>query len=154
MDINKKIIQRAVAKSIVWDTGDLIRLIKKYEPINKKASYGEVLTKVQNLLATNTDFANEYTEFLLEKKRLADFNNAVGIISGISNLVSSIIGSASTKQQAILGGKQVAQQNTENIVSLMMQEEQARSDKQKQDNMLIIAAVFGMVLITGLMIYK
>lgn len=157
--INDKIIQRAVAKSIVWDTGDLIKLIAKYEPIDKNVSYGVLLSTVQNLLETNTDFANEFTTFLLKKKRLSDFNNTVKnaagaiIVASLSKLTDTIIGSVTAKKERAHETEMVASQNTQQIMNMMMQEEQSRQNKDKQDNMLIIAAVVGMIAITGLIIY-
>jgi len=155
--INPKIIQRATAKSIVWDTSDLIKLVNRYEPTKKDITYAVLLQKVQNLLATNTDFANDFTAFLLKKKRLKDFNTkrAIGaaIIGGITSLTNSIVGAVTAKKEREHEEEMVAAQNTRQIMNMMMQEEQARMNKTKQDNLFIISAVAGMVLITGLIIF-
>jgi hypothetical protein len=78
MPVNNKIIQRAMAKSIVHDTGDLIILVQKYRPITKNISYAGLLSEVQDLLATSNDFANDYVAFLLKKGRIIDYNNTEG----------------------------------------------------------------------------
>jgi len=155
--INPKIIQRAVAKSIVWDTSDLIKLIAKYQPVDKNITYDVLLSKTQNLLATNPDFANEFTVLLLKKKRLKDFNTkqAIGavIIGGLTTLTDSIVGAVSAKKEREHEETMIAAQQTQQIMNMMMQEEQARMSKSQQDNLLIISAVAGMILITGLIIY-
>ena len=152
--MNDKIIQRAVAKSIVWDTSDIIKLVSKYETVDKNTNYEVLLSKIQNLLATNSQFANKFTAFLIKKKRLADYNteNAIGtaIVGALTTVTNTVVTAVSAKEQREHETEMVAAQNTQQIMNMMMQEEQARQDKSSQDNMLIIAAVAGMILITGL----
>jgi len=168
--VNDKIIQRAVAKSIVWDTSDIIKLIAKYEPINKNASYAVLLSKTQKLLATNQAFAKEFTALLVKNKRLTDYNSTknadgeeagtffsgfmTGGLSSLSGLTSTIIGSVSARAEREHEEDMLAAQQTTQIMNMMMQEDQAKQNKANQDNMMIIVAVVAMIAITGLIIYK
>lgn len=150
--INPKIIQRAIAKSIVNDTGDLIKLVNNYTPVDKNITYADLLLTVQNLLATNIEFANKYAEFLVKKGRIIDYNNAVGLIAGAATLVGSLINSGASKQDAQTKQQLAMSENTQQMMQLMMQEENARLDEQRRKTNLIYISIGAMVVVLGLVI--
>ena len=151
--INQKIIQRAMAKSMVHDTSDLIKLIKKYRPISKQISYADLIFTVQDLLATNDNFVEDYTNFLVKKGRLLDYNNAIGVFSGISSLFGSIIGSGAEKKTAQAQQAEAMSENTQQLMQMVMQEEAGRVEAEKQKSTLIYIAIGSMVLITSILIF-
>jgi hypothetical protein len=165
-----------MAKSIVHDTGDLIKLVGKYRPISKNTSYAGLLSEVQDLLATSNDFANDYSAFLLNKGRIIDYNNTEGkedsesdsngggggffsnmlsggTIGSVSSLFTSIISSGSAKKDRQLEQQKLASQNTAQIMNFMMQEEQTRQAEKNREANMIYIAIGAMVLITGIIIF-
>jgi len=154
---NEKVIQRAIAKTIVWDTNAVIKLLNKYEPVKKGISYNDLFIKLQNNI-DNHAFADDFTKLMLKKKRLSDFNdvrNAAGtIISSVTNLTSSIVNSISRSKERELEEDKLDARNTAQIMSFMQSEDEERMAKEKQTNMMIMLAVGGMILITGIMIFK
>lgn len=153
--INNKIIQRAIAQSIVNDAPLLIKMVQKYEPINKNVSSLDLLLIVQGLLSENKQFALEYTQFLIKKGWLSDYNksNASGIIAGLTTIVSSVIKSGETKKERQLEYSQISSENTQQLMQLMMQEEQANYQKQRQKNNLLYISIGSMVLLIGIIIF-
>ena len=170
MIINKNIINRAIAKAIVNHTGDLIVLVRKYEPVDKNITYKELLDKVQYLLDTNRDFGNNFSYFLIKHKELNDYNNAEGddnnktpgifatqgggIISGISNIFTSIVSASSAKKDRAVEQQKIAAQNTAQIMNFMAQAENQRVAQKQSEDTIIYISIAAMVLITGIIIFK
>lgn len=142
-----------MAKSIVNDTGDLIKLVNRYIPVDKNITYVELLFIIQELLATNREFAKEYAEFLVKKGRILDYNNAIGIVAGVTGLVGSLINSGASKQVAQSEQQQAMAENTQQLMQLMMQEEAARLEEQRKKTNLIYISIGAMVLILGIVIF-
>lgn len=142
-----------MAKSIVHDTGDLIKLVGKYRPISKNTSYAGLLSEVQDLLATSNEFANDYSAFLLKKGRIIDYNHALDPITAIADLGTAIIGKIGTKKERQLEQQKLASQNTAQIMNFMMQEEQTRQAEKNREANMIYIAIGAMVLITGIIIF-
>ena len=166
---NEKVIQRAIAKTIVWDTNAVIKLLNKYEPVKKGISYNDLFIKLQNNI-DNQAFADDFTKLMLKKKRLSDFNNVrnadgdeagsffsgfmTGGLSSVTSLTSTIVNSISRSKERELEEDKLDARNTAQIMSFMQSEDEERMAKEKQTNMIIMVAVGGMILITGIMIFK
>lgn len=153
MKVNNKIIQRAVAQSIVRDTPDLIKLVKKYKPVDDNISLLDLLFDVQYLLENDRKFAAEYTNFLLQKKRLINYNSATGLLAGVTNLIGSVVNSSTQKKEQQLEYSKLSSQNTQQLMQFMMQEEQAQLEKEKQKTNIIYIAIGSFVLLTGIVIF-
>jgi hypothetical protein len=160
--INDKIIQRAMAKSMVHDTSSVVVMVNKYYPAGYNISMMDLLLIVQDLLATNENFAHEYAGFLLKHKYLTDYNNydrPIGaVVTGVVTVVGSLINSgasrtASTSEMQTESAKAQAS-NTQQLMNFMMLEEQAEMQKQKQKSTLIYLAIAAMVVITGIFLFK
>ncbi len=154
---NKKVIQRAVAVSLVRDTSETIKLIRKYQPISNNISYLGLLIAVDNLLVSNKKFAKDYYIFLVAKKRLVDYNyrTVIGtaIVGGIASIAGGLFQNSAQKKAGELQNKQITAQNTQAMMQMMMQEDALLAQKKKQDNNLIIGAVAAMFVFTGFIIY-
>ena len=164
--VNHKIVQRAIAKSLVSNTPELIKLVNKYKPVSRDISYADLLFTVQDLIENNPDFREKYTVLLLKNKNLKNYNNAdgektntngsgqfgLGIVQGVSNVLSSIIDAGSAKKDRVVEQQKIASQNTGQILNFMMQEEQMKVSAQKNKDNLIYIAVGAMVVITGIII--
>jgi len=154
MKVNHKIVQRAMAKSLVNDTPEVIKLVNKYEPVSTDISYADLLVTVQNLIENNPDFRKKFTFFLLKRENLKNYNNAsgVGIVEGVTNIFSSIVDASSAKKDRVIEQQKIASQNTGQILNFMMQEEQMKVSAQKNKDNLIYIAIGAMVVITGIII--
>jgi hypothetical protein len=163
MPVNNKILQRAISKLLVNDTSDVIKLVQKYNPdITKNISYADLLLAVLDLLETNIDFANEFGQLLLKKRRLSDYNNANSYsnaadpVSAIAGAVKSIfdlgakIGEGKDRQ---LAQNQLNSQNTQQIMQFMMADEQTREAAKSREANLIYLAIGSLVVITGIIIF-
>jgi hypothetical protein len=153
MDINPKIVQRAIAKSLVNDTGDVIKLVSKYKAVSKNISYADLLAEVQGLSDTNNDFVKDLTILLIKKKRISDYNSAVGVVAAITGLLGSVAGAVKSGKEAKSSDYQASTENTKQLMQLIMQEEQARIDQQKAENNIIYISIGAVVLITGMIIF-
>ena len=160
MEVNDKIIQRAIAQSLVHDAPDLIKLVKEYYPLEGEISKLDLLLIVQHLLESNNQFAVEYTEFLIKRGWLVDYNNAIGIgaavsgaIQGVSNVISSVVNAGSSKQQAQAAARMSYSESTQQLMQFMMQEEQAKIEKERQKNNIVYIAMGSMVLLVGILIF-
>ena len=143
----KRIFQRAIAKNLVYDTGNIITLLNKYEPVQSDISYRQLLDTVQRNLELNTEFAKKYTQLLVRKNRISDYNqDHHSFIGELASLADSVVGAFTNKSDS-------AQTNTQTVMAMIAQEEAIKVETAKQDNMLIISAIIGMVVITGLIIY-
>ena len=152
---NQKVIQRAIAVSLVRDTNDTLILIRKYQPISKNVSYLELLTIIDKLLY-NPVFAKEYYSFLIKKKRLNDYNfhNFIGeIITGVTQITTGLFNLKAQKNQKEIQAKNIQAANTQAMMQMMMKEDDKVANKQKQDNNLMIGVVGGMIVFTGFIIF-
>jgi hypothetical protein len=156
MEINQNIINRAIAKAIVNDTGDLIKLVNRYDATNNNVTYADLLNKIQYLLANNKDFGNNFSLFLIKKQRLADYNNAIGgsIVSGVSSIFTSIVSASSAKKDRVVEQQKIASQNTAQIMNFMANEENQRLAQKQSENNIIYISIGAMVVITGILIFK
>jgi hypothetical protein len=166
-DINKKIIQRAIAKAIVNDTSSIIAIVNRYDKADKNITYADLLYKVQNLIDTSNNFVTDLTKLLISKKYINDFNNAdgetkstglfsgggIGVISGVSSVFTSIVNAGSAKKDRQLEQSKISSQNTAQMMNFMMQEEQLRASKEQSENTIIYLAVGAVVVITGIIIF-
>ena len=64
----------------------------------------------------------------------------------MASLADNVVGAFTNKSDS-------AQANTQTVMAMIAQEEAIKVETAKQDNMLIISAIIGMVVITGLIIY-
>ncbi len=145
--MSKKIFQRTIAKNLVHDTGDTIKLLNKYEPIPKDVSYKTLIHTTQRNLERNPEFAKDYTQLLAKRNRISDYNqDHHSFIGELASLADSVVGAFTSKTDS-------AQTNTQTVMAMIAQEEAIKVETAKQDNMLNISAIIGMVVITGLIIY-
>ena len=171
---NKKMYQRAIAKSIVNDTGDLLRLIAAYRIVGNDINYKDLLAVITELLLTNKAFAEDFTKFLIKKKRIVDYNsiaikrkreyrNFTGIeeaIAAVAQLGTAGIRLIGKGKDRDLSYAELENQNDrldfqqqQAILNMIGQEEQTRVAKAKQENTLIMVAIIGMVGFTGIIIF-
>ncbi len=156
------IVQRAIAKTLVSDTADVIRLLNKYGvKVSKDVSYKELYILFKGQVTKSSEFANEFSALMVKRKRLIDYNNhrnAIGAIIGAVVAVGSTVASLITAKKQREAAKEMAseQLNTEvdlTIMQMMMQEDANKVAMAKQETILVISAVAAMVIVTGIIIF-
>jgi len=158
-----KVIQRAIAKTLVFDTADVIKLLRKHGvTVSNDITYKQLLEKYVIAGYVNTAFLDDFTTLMIKRKRIADYNsqyhNVVGlgaaIIGGLASIAGGIFGSKQQDKSVELAKEQMEAANTQTIMNMMLQEDANKVALAKQENMLVISAVGAMVLITGIIILR
>lgn len=154
-----QVVKRAIAKTLVFDTKEVIKLLRKHGiNVSQNVSYKELLDLVsENSVSSN--FLRDFTNLMLIRKRITDYNglhrNVIGaaIIGGLTSVVGGIFGASQQKKAKELAEEQMKAAHNQSVMAMMMQEEANKLALVKQDNMLVIAAASAMVVVTGLIIF-
>ena len=163
MNNNDVYIQKAIAKNLVRDTPKTLALIRKYQPVNDNISYFDLLTVINNLIAKNKNFEQDYTLLIIGNKAFHNDDGAGstigGIISGVVSGGATVLGTAmdlfggGEGYEAAMKSQQVVAKNAQMMMAMVQREEDAVENEKKQKNMLLIAAIAAMVIFTGFIIY-
>lgn len=153
-------LQRAVAKNLVYDTADVIKLLCKHGiKVQDSITYKELLKMLFSSIKENAQFAKDYSNLLIQRKRITNYNdhrNLIGIgaaiIGGLSTVAGGLFRSSQQNKANDLARDQMEASNTQTVMNMMMQEEANKVQMTKQENLLIISAVGAMVIITGIII--